>query len=145
MEDAMRCINENTGKTAYMLFADLDHLKEINDSFGHPAGDFAIITAADYLRECTPKEAITARIGGDEYVSLILCEEEDCESKIKQEIKQYSAAFNADCDKPYYVELSVGVHRCVCDSSIDIGELLQRSDVLLYMEKKLRRASIIKK
>ena len=144
MELALHCINENQGKMAYILFADLDHLKEINDSFGHQAGDFAIITAADYLRTCMPEDAITARIGGDEYVSFVLVDKEGNEEEIKNKIKAFSTEFNKNCDKPYYVELSVGIHKCVCDSTIDITDLLQKSDELLYEEKKLRRASIKK-
>ena len=144
MEEALRCINENAGKAAYILFADLDHLKEINDTFGHQAGDFAIITAAGYLRECMPKEAITARIGGDEYVSLLIFDEENGANRIKQKMKEYSTVFNENCDKPYYIELSVGIHKCICDASIDITDLLQKSDELLYEEKKLRRTSIRK-
>lgn len=144
MEHAMRCIKEHEGETAYVLFADLDHLKEINDTFGHPAGDFAISTAADYLRGGMTEDAIIARIGGDEFVSLVISNEKDYGNKLKQKIKQISAEFNENCDKPYYVEISVGVHECVCDPEINIMDLLQKSDTLLYEEKKHRKASIKK-
>jgi len=144
MERVMRCINENVGKTAYVLFADLDHLKEINDSFGHHAGDFAINTAADYLRACMPDEAITARIGGDEFVSFVISNEIDYISTIKKQIKKRSMEFNQSSEKPYYVDISVGIHKCVCDSVINITDLLQKSDELLYEEKKHRRESIRK-
>jgi len=144
MERAIRCMNENTGKTAYVLFADLDHLKEINDSFGHQAGDYAITTAADYLRKCMPKDTIIARIGGDEFVAFVVSDKKDFGCTIKEKIKQYGVQCNESNGKPYCVDISVGVHKCVCDSSIAITDLLQKSDELLYEEKKHRRKSVRK-
>ena len=68
MEKALQIISTKQGKNACLIFVDVDHLKEINDSFGHAAGDFAIVTAASYLKECMPENEVTARIGGDKFV-----------------------------------------------------------------------------
>ena len=87
MERAIRRCRQNDGRKAYLIFGDLDHLKEINDCFGHSAGDFAISNAAKYLQELLPSEAITARIGGDEFVSLVLSEESEFKEKIKKHLK----------------------------------------------------------
>lgn len=144
MENALQLINKKQGKKAYMLFADLDHLKEINDSFGHADGDFAIRTAAKYLLECMPANAITARIGGDEFVSLFVPEVECYCEDIIQQIKEYAVLFNQGSDKPYYVELSVGVYEFICDKDTDLGELFKKSDAVLYEQKRMRRASIKK-
>ena len=145
MEKALQLIAEKQGKKAYLLFADVDHLKEINDSFGHAAGDFAITSAAGYLRECMPKDAITARIGGDEFVSLFVPDVECyCEDIIMQ-IKSYAEYFNAKSTQPFYVEMSVGVYEFVCDKDTDMGELFKESDAVLYEQKRNRRASIKKK
>ena len=145
MEKALKLIKEKQGQKAYLLFADLDHLKEINDSFGHAAGDFAICTAAEYLHECMPGEALIARIGGDEFVSLFVPEMECyCEDIILQ-MKEYAAYFNLKSKQPFYVELSVGVHEFVCDNDTDLGELFEKSDAILYEQKRTRRTSIKKK
>lgn len=50
MEKAVQMNRENAGKEMLILFADLDHLKEINDSFGHIEGDFAIRRCAETLK-----------------------------------------------------------------------------------------------
>ena len=144
MEKAIPLIKERCGKKAYLLFADVDHLKEINDCFGHAAGDFAITTAAGYLKECMPEDAITARIGGDEYVSLFVSDEEYCCDSITKRIKEHAARLNATSNKPFYVEMSVGVHEFICEEDTDIGELFKESDAVLYEQKRNRRTSIKK-
>ena len=143
MEKALRLMGENKGKKACMVFADVDHLKEINDTFGHAAGDFAIITAANYLRENLPKDTVIARIGGDEYVALFIVEE-CCKQQAVHNIKSYAKQFNKETDKPFYVEMSVGAYEFVCDGSIELSELFKKSDEVLYEEKQNRRTSVKK-
>lgn len=144
MEKSLQLMKEKLGKKAYIIYADVDHLKEINDTFGHAAGDFAIKTAVQYLQDCMPKDALVARIGGDEYVSLYIPEEECCCEEIAQRIKNYAANFNATCDQPFYVELSVGVHEFVCTKDTQLSELTKKSDAVLYEQKRNRRASVKK-
>ena len=143
MEKALHMMGQNKGKKACMVFADVDHLKEINDSFGHAAGDFAIITAANYLRENLPKDAVIARLGGDEYVALFVAEA-CCKEQAVFNIKSYAKQFNKDSDKPFYVEMSVGAYEFVCDGSSELGELFKKSDAVLYEEKQNRRPSVKK-
>ncbi|MFJ2628984.1 diguanylate cyclase [Streptomyces sp. NPDC087532] len=52
---------------AVFLFVDLDHLKTINDTLGHPAGDRAILEAAQRLRTWAGPSGYVARLGGDEF------------------------------------------------------------------------------
>ena len=148
MEKSLEMIRKNRGKSACLVFADIDHLKEINDCFGHAAGDFAIVTAADYLRKCMPDNSVIARIGGDEYVALVITDCEcigKCDSQIITELlRKYMSEFNESCDKPFYVEMSAGICEFVCDKNTDLTELLSRSDDILYEKKKMRRATIKK-
>ena len=143
MEKALQLMGANKGKKVCMVFADVDHLKEINDSFGHAAGDFAIISAANYLRENLPKDAVIARLGGDEYVALFIAEE-CCKEQAVFNIKSYAKNFNANSDKSFYVEMSVGAYEFVCDGTIELTELFKKSDEVLYEQKQSRRASVKK-
>lgn len=54
-----------------MLLVDLDHFKPINDSFGHPAGDAALLRVANALRDIFRADDVIARIGGDEFAVLL--------------------------------------------------------------------------
>src|SRR5690606_30591217 len=51
----------------FLLFADLDGLKQINDTFGHLEGDRALVSAAQILRQSFRSADIIARLGGDEF------------------------------------------------------------------------------
>ena len=54
-----------------LISFDLDYLKTINDTFGHQAGDFAIRLVASAIRESMPEKAVTARMGGDEFLAFV--------------------------------------------------------------------------
>ena len=57
-------------QAAFISF-DLDGLKKINDTYGHQAGDFAIRLVAEAIRRSAPKEALAARMGGDEFLAVL--------------------------------------------------------------------------
>ncbi|MEM7214258.1 MAG: EAL domain-containing protein [Pseudomonadota bacterium] len=59
------------GKSAAMIFFDLDDFKRINDMLGHEAGDFILANVAERLREMLPKEAVIGRHGGDEFIVFV--------------------------------------------------------------------------
>lgn len=143
MEQAIALIEHNPGKSGSMIFADLDHLKQINDGFGHAEGDFAIKAIADLLRDAFPKEAVLARIGGDEFVVVMLSEKNDFESIVRQKATEIMTSFNECCKKPYYVEASVGIVTFDCDEA-NINDLIRQSDEALYEAKSHRRESVVK-
>lgn len=144
IEEALALYRNNEGKRAYLLFGDLDHLKEINDVFGHVEGDFAITSLANRFKEILPEEAIIGRLGGDEIVAFLLTDEINFEKRIQKLYVDVSHDFNEKSDKPYYVEASIGIYGFICDPKEDFNDMIDMSDKLLYRAKKNRRASIIK-
>ena len=144
MEKAMQLIHATEKKDAILFIADLDHLKEINDSFGHVSGDFALRESARILQEIFGEDGQVARIGGDEFVAILPYDYRmDGEDYIRS-IKDACDELNRTSDKEFYVEMSVGYTVFRCDSSVDFNYLLSNSDKMLYEAKRLRRKSIIK-
>ena len=68
-EESFRISGLNKRKLL-ILFVDLDRLKYINDTFGHEYGDMAICAAARALMQCSSRDAVPARTGGDEFVLI---------------------------------------------------------------------------
>jgi len=58
----------STGGLAAVHFIDVDHFKQVNDTFGHDSGDFLLATVGERLRALTRIEDMVARLGGDEFV-----------------------------------------------------------------------------
>jgi len=144
MKEALKFARAETGKKAFFLMADLDRLKEINDCYGHPEGDYAIRTSADILKEVLGTDALIARIGGDEFVAIALKNDNvDCKF-YHDRIKEKCIEINESTKKPFYVEMSVGIKEFTCNKEVDFDLLLKEVDNTLYKDKHGRRTSIKK-
>ncbi len=144
IEKALDLNHASYGKEAVIIFGDLDHLKEINDKFGHSEGDFAIKKIAEVIKETIGEDQLVSRIGGDEFVVMMLCEGVNAPEVITDKIKQATTAFNESSDKPYYVECSLGFKRFICGGNVQLQDVLNQADQELYIVKKNRRATIEK-
>lgn len=142
MEQAMSQIKNREGEKAYLIFGDLDHLKEINDSFGHSEGDFSITNGGFYLRDNLSENALVGRIGGDEFIAMDFLQPDGFSETFPKKIKEAARVFNEKSGKPYYVEISVGTIEFICSQKVDLAEMIKRADEVLYQAKKNRRASI---
>lgn len=148
MENAVKEVNTHIGSRAAIFFSDLDHLKEINDGFGHSDGDFALIHAAKILKETfesyKSEGTVCGRIGGDEFICFMICDDESDADQIIKLLKENCRKFNENCDKPYYVEFSTGYVPFICSDNLTVAELTSQADSSLYEAKKSRRTSVLK-
>ena len=145
LEKGLQLIRENVGSRACMVFGDLDHLKEINDKYGHSEGDYAIANIANNLKQALPDSAILARLGGDEFVAIFRVSEHVDAEELILNIKNTSVTFNAFSAKPYYIECSVGYSVFDCEEDTSLEEVMALADDFLYEAKARRRKSIVKK
>ena len=122
-------------KRMALLFADFDHLKQINDAFGHSEGDRALIEVADVLKETFRESDIIARIGGDEFVALAIETDEASAEILTTRLQENLQARNARGERRYKLSLSVGVARYDPEHPCSIDELLARADRLMYEQK----------
>lgn len=145
LEKGMSLIKENAGKEACIAYADLDHLKEINDKYGHSEGDFAIESIANNMKAALPDSAILARLGGDEFVAVFVIDSTMSAEDMVRNISNTSVIFNSMSAKPYYVECSVGYTTFTCSEETSLEEVMGLADERLYEAKARRRKSITKK
>jgi diguanylate cyclase (GGDEF)-like protein len=67
----VRALNRRRARTAGVLVLDLDHFKQVNDTYGHLVGDDVLLAVADVLRACVSDDDIVGRFGGEEFVVLV--------------------------------------------------------------------------
>ncbi len=132
------------GKQAYLLIGDLDHLKQINDNYGHVEGDCAIRTVAGILKEALQGVGDIGRFGGDEFVSVFLAGDGNERERFVNAISEKCEEYNRNGGKPYYVSISIGIERFTCGEDVDLVEMLSHADKYLYEAKKSRRESVVK-
>lgn len=127
---------------AYIICADLDHLKEINDTWGHPAGNFALRSVANIFNGCLRSQDVVARTGGDEFLILLNCQEKNFQDIFRKRVRDACAAFNAESGKPFLVEVSLGITEFKPSPETDIPAIIEHADKDLYESKKLRKNSV---
>lgn len=144
VERAITLNKAHSGEKAILFFGDLDHLKEINDTFGHVEGDYAITAIGKLLEEAYDGDNVVGRIGGDEFVMMYLDEREGSAEQVMKRIKESYQQLNQTSNKPYYIEASLGYTEFVCSPDFLLKEVLNKADRLLYEAKKSRRTTIQK-
>ena len=144
IEQALRLNRRNIGKNAFLVFADLDQLKKINDNFGHAAGDDAIRTVSDTFKSVIRSGDLIARISGDEFVGMFIADNTGFRKHFETRLKQASEKYNGTSGKPYFVDISVGIADFTCRDDLEISQIINQADRYLYQAKQLKRSSIIK-
>ena len=133
-------IASRSGKPLSLFYLDLDGFKNLNDRYGHDAGDRALTEAADVLRRAFRDADILARIGGDEFVALALETEEGVAEKILARIGQHVAALNASHPRPTPLSFSTGWARYDPRKPCTLDELLSRADRQMYEAKRQKKS-----
>jgi diguanylate cyclase (GGDEF)-like protein len=120
-----------------LFFADVDYLKEINDTCGHREGDLALVRTADALEQTFRSSDILARLGGDEFAVFALETSSQYEDVILRRLEKNLKASNAG-ETRYELSLSVGAARFDPKNPVSLGELLTQADQSMYRQKRDR-------
>ncbi|MDP3920676.1 MAG: diguanylate cyclase [Candidatus Omnitrophota bacterium] len=132
-------ISKRQKKETFLIFSDVDHLKRINDTFGHAKGDEALVNVARILKRSFRDSDIIARIGGDEFaVAMVDCGKEYLDVA-KSRLRENIAEQNRTTKEPYSVEISIGVASCKPNDTVNLNELLSQSDQRMYEEKRKKK------
>ena len=132
------------GAAAVIGYVDMDNLKQVNDIFGHREGDYALRAIGDTLREVMPEGTVIARIGGDEFAICVVNVNEEETKQLKDALNKREAKLNRTCEKPYYIECSIGLINFECGGSQDAEELMIKADEKLYVNKRRKRKNVVK-
>lgn len=125
-----------TARNMVVIYADMDGLKEINDTYGHLEGDRAIVEIARVLKATFRESDIVARYGGDEFVVLAIeAHAESCDIMIDR-LRSNTAAFNWEADFDFTISLSIGAAVYDPGEPADLDSLLEAADRAMYDNKK---------
>lgn len=126
-----------------LIIIDLDDFKQVNDTYGHPAGDAVLMHTASVIRSCLHGGAIAGRIGGDEFVILAPGHNLADSLKLGRHLLDVFSATNFAFVPPNHQRLtiSVGVAAAPTDG-LSVGDLIQIADKALYQSKRNGKAKV---
>lgn len=121
-----------------LLFGDVDKLKTINDTHGHPMGDLALKEVATVLKETFREVDIIARLGGDEFVILAPDASDESVDILVERLQETLRVLNQVGNRPYHLNMSVGIANYNPENPCTVDELIARADVEMYQQKHSR-------
>jgi diguanylate cyclase (GGDEF)-like protein len=131
---------DRTGRPLAVLFADLDGMKAINDSFGHAEGDRALRDTADIFRSTFRASDVVARLGGDEFCSLLPNCPPDQATVVLGRIEEALRLHRES--RPFVLSLSLGVAFHEPGAPESFEDLIRRADAAMYKEKAGKSSSL---
>jgi diguanylate cyclase (GGDEF)-like protein len=125
-------------KTFALIFLDLDHFKDINDTMGHDVGDLLLKSVAKRLKGRVRENDLVARMGGDEFAILIDDSNSDDAAHVAQGILEALAPFHKLDNNEVFVSSSIGIAMCP-ESGEDPESICKSADTAMYLAKQMGR------
>ncbi len=124
------------GKPLMVMFMDMDHLKKINDIYGHSQGDNALLLFSGVLKKCAGEEMIAVRYGGDEFLIIGAVEGAQDAEAFKDTLEAELESVNSREQLPYRIEASIGYVLTDSKSKKELDDYVAEADDLMYAVKK---------
>jgi diguanylate cyclase (GGDEF)-like protein len=140
LADQQLKIANRSKKAMSLLYADLDGLKIINDTFGHDEGDRALVETAALLRDAFRESDIIARIGGDEFVVLTVDVGDVKPDSLIWRVQEKFDARNAAGHKKFVLSISQGIACYDPEDPCSVLDLINQADKRMYDEKIAKKA-----
>ena len=127
-----------------LAIVDLDHFKTLNDTYGHPVGDAALVHVAALLRTTCPTRATVARLGGDELAVLLPCARS---SELREVLDRFHDAGRTSpmnhLGRVLALSVSVGGAHSTASRGSDLATLYAEADEALYQAKLRGRGRVV--
>jgi diguanylate cyclase (GGDEF)-like protein/PAS domain S-box-containing protein len=125
----------------YVVAADVDELKMVNDELGHAAGDMLLRDVADVLRTTFRSADVIARVGGDEFAVIVsgATHTDEADAAVAR-LNDHVMEWTREQSAPYRLSISVGVAMMSPVAPPDLEALLREADEELYRSKRIKRS-----
>jgi diguanylate cyclase (GGDEF)-like protein len=131
--------NRRAKESSVLIYADMDGLKQINDTFGHAEGSLAIVNVAQLLRQTFRESDIVGRLGGDEFAILAQEITPNALDTMLRRLRENLRVYNIEQNHSYPLSLSIGATHIEPQVRLGIEELIARADEAMYEQKRSRK------
>ena len=140
----LKAVNRRSSDTDAMclLLIDIDYFKEINDQYGHSAGDTVLMQVAGLLESAMRQGDLVARYGGDEFVAHMRCDLEigrQRAKKIRETIDEHQFFWQG---QELHLTVSIGLLSCDMAHPPELEKMLREVDKAMYQAKKQGRNDV---
>jgi diguanylate cyclase (GGDEF)-like protein/PAS domain S-box-containing protein len=132
---------KKSNKSICLLYIDIDHFKDINDTFGHLAGDTTLETVAERLSDAVPEDSVIGRLAGDEFAVIV--DKLDVAPDNREIIDKFARLVLDRLAEPFIVQghevfmtASMGIALYPSDAP-NVIDLIRNADAALYHAKKM--------
>jgi diguanylate cyclase (GGDEF)-like protein len=140
--EAIRC--DKAGLPLSLIVADLDYFKKINDTYGHPAGDAALVKVASRLRSCIRPQEALGRYGGEEFLIVLPGSSHLTAMAVAERMRQAIATQPETIGSTtLHLTISAGVAATDVFPAATTEELISRADIALYAAKDAGRNRVV--
>jgi two-component system, cell cycle response regulator len=136
--------SQRSGLPLSLLMLDVDHFKQFNDTFGHPAGDEVLRQLARVLNDTRRANDVVARYGGEEFAVILVDTAKFTAAKVAERVRERIAAhdFSDAAQRAGNISVSIGV-ATFPDDGADAEGLVRAADTALYAAKRAGRNRVV--
>jgi len=131
--------------TVALLMFDIDHFKQINDTYGHVAGDRALVTVAELCRATLRPSDLIARVGGEEFAVLMRVRQGEQAIEMAERLRQQLSETDLCLEQGDIVSItaSFGIALALQQDTPSLESLMKCADEMLYRAKAAGRNCVV--
>ena len=138
--------SDRYGNSFSVLLVDLDHFKQVNDTWGHPVGDLVLVAAAKALQDSVRKIDYVGRYGGEEFLIILPGTDSEGAFQLADRCRKQLEMIAIDIDQaePVKITGSIGLYCNEHGRSISAEQMLHNADEALYKAKASGRNRVVR-